>query len=403
MLALPDHSAKAEMLALGEKDHMPMPKIMRRVNLSAAQSRFWFLNLYAEDRTTSNVTFIYRIAGRVRVPALARAVTTVARNHESLRTCFLPDDAAPEVGWQGLMETSALKLEHYNLSSDSEAGIVSEYYDQVKNTHYDLSRGKTMRVMLLTLKPDSHAIIFGYHHIIMDGVGFQVFLRDLEIAYTGRQALPLPPLQYLDFSERQQQHRRMCTNGGVESKSMTYWRQELKDLPPLFPLLPIARVPSRQALDAYHSIHVQERLSPLVSSRIKTLCREARCTPSHFYLAVFRVLLTRIAGVQDVCVGMADANRSDLETMAMVGLCLNLLPVLFRGDSSRAVSEPTSVTFQTVLQSTRDKVYEALGHSDVAIDEILQGESRSFVVSMFFGQLLMCLYRSAGFASFIWP
>ncbi|KAM0276945.1 hypothetical protein ACHAQH_006230 [Verticillium albo-atrum] len=304
--------------------------------------------------TTSNVTFFYEMRGRVRIPELSRAVKAVGKAHEGLRTCFFADEHSVESAWQGVMQTSKLELEYRKISNKDE--ITSEYA-RVRDTVYDLTQGKTMRIVVLSMDNETHAIIFGYHHIIMDGVGFQIFLRDLEHAYAG-QAVRTPAMQYPSFAEKQ---RHAIEEGSLE-KSLLFWRQELKDAQ-LLPVLSVAKVPSRQVLNKYQSCHVQHRLATSLIDKIKATCRGSAVTPSHFYLATFRVFLTRLAGVKNVCIGMADANRRDVESMSTVGLFLNLLPLLFEATGS--------TSFQAVMKETRNKVYEALGHSDVPLDEIL--------------------------------
>jgi hybrid polyketide synthase / nonribosomal peptide synthetase ACE1 len=73
----------------------------------------------------------------------------------------------------------------------------------------------------------------------------------------------------------------------------------------------------------------------------------------------------RLTGVEDLCTGLADANRQNSNTMSTVGLFLNMLPLHFKG--------PLSTSFGEVLKTTRTKVYEALGHAGVPFNDIFQG------------------------------
>lgn len=42
--------------------------------------------------------------------------------------------------------------------------------ERVKKHAFDLENGKTLMVLLLSRSSDSHHIIVGYHHMIMDGI-----------------------------------------------------------------------------------------------------------------------------------------------------------------------------------------------------------------------------------------
>jgi len=351
----PTHESPASSVA--HEDTKPTPEVERLVRISSAQSRFWFLNMFLADQTASNITFSYQIRGRVHVADLARAVKAVGQAHEALRTCFQEGEDT-EIAWQGVMKTSKLALEHRNISTDDE---IRESYTGVRNTVYDLGQGETMQVVLLSKDATSHTIIFGYHHIVLDGSGFEIFLADLEGAYSRKSPLP-QGLQYSSFSEKEG----LAIKEGILEKKLSYWRLEFQEIPPILPLLPVSKVTSRQAISRYGSSYVEHRLDAKVAASIKEICKGLHVTPSHFYLATFRVMLMRLARVEDLCIGVADANRHDSNTMSTVGLFLNMLPIHFK--------QSTNVPFGEILRETRAKVYEALAQAGVPFDELLQGK-----------------------------
>ncbi|OPG12804.1 condensation domain-containing protein [Microbispora sp. GKU 823] len=63
--------------------------------LSHAQERLWFLEQYAPGTTAYTVAFAVRLdGGEIDGAALERALTEVARRHESLRTRFVTTTTA---------------------------------------------------------------------------------------------------------------------------------------------------------------------------------------------------------------------------------------------------------------------------------------------------------------------
>ncbi|KAK4098329.1 hypothetical protein N658DRAFT_509667 [Parathielavia hyrcaniae] len=334
----------------------PPQEIMRRVRVSSAQSRFWFLNMFLSDRTASNVTLSYNIRGPLRVPDLARAVELTTNAHEALRTCFMADGNSAEKAWQGVMKTSRARFIHRTVSADHET---SAEYNKARHTVYDLEQGETMQIVLLSRNPVTHTIIFGYHHIVLDGVGFTAFVADLERAYKGQAPSPRG-LQYAEFAEKEGAD----IERGSLHENLAYWKDKLQETPPLLPLLPVAQVSSRRAITNYGSSYVEHRLDATLAAKLKATCRQFHVTSSHFYLATFRVMLMRLAGVDDLCIGLADANRYDGNVRSTVGLFLNMLPLRL----TRVPGE----TFGHVLRATRTQVYEGLGHAGVPFDELLQ-------------------------------
>jgi non-ribosomal peptide synthetase component F len=91
---------------------------------------------------------------------------------------------------------------------------------------------------------------------------------------------------------------------------------------------PVRSATARAPRKAVQSSAVQRRhtwqgLNPMTISAIW------RATTFHFYLAAMKTLLHRFLATDDVCIGIADANRNDFGTMEAVGMYLNLLPLRF--------------------------------------------------------------------------
>lgn len=324
--------------------------------VSYAQSRFWFLRHLIEDQTAFNVAFYYRITGNLRIGDFERAVRLVTTRHEALRTCFVADEKEADLAHQKILPTSLIRLELKKISSIEE---LQTEYAAVKAIPFDITSGKLMRLILLTLSQTEHYLIFNYHHIVMDGISLQNFLGDLEKAYQ-RQSLGAPPRQVPDFSRSQ---RAAFENGDMHDE-IAYWRNEFPNGHPVLPLLPMAKVSSRMPLKSFHVNQVEYRLEPELAARVKEMSKTYRSTPFHFYLATFKAMLFRFTDVQDLTIGIADGNRNDSDVMGTVGLLLNLLTLRFKYESSQK--------FGDCIVEARTKVYEALGNSRVPFDILLK-------------------------------
>ncbi|THC87883.1 hypothetical protein EYZ11_012673 [Aspergillus tanneri] len=99
----------------------------------------------------------------------------------------------------------------------------------------------------------------------MDGVSLEVILSDLQKVYQ-RQSL-----------------------------NLTFWKRKFPDIPPEFPILPLTTVTDRKTLLQYGHYRVQQRLDVSLGRQIRQVCKSAKSTPSHFYLAAFVALLCRLA------------------------------------------------------------------------------------------------------------
>jgi len=350
-------------------------KVIKREPMSFGQSRFWFLKLLIKDQTTFNVAFNFRLSGPLRIAKLEQAVRTVAARHESLRTAFVAHATDAEHATQQVMSASTLRLEHKDIQSTDE---VATEYQLLRNHEWNFETGDLFRLVLLSLSPTSHFLLVAYHHILMDGYSFQVFMADLEKAYTG-QALGAAPRQFPDFSAAQ----RSAYDSGAMTQELAYWRSifPADSPPPVLPLLPMARMQTRVAVKEHDTHQVLCKLDPALVAHVKSVSKLHHCTPFHFYLAAFKTMLFKLSersGTEEVTIGIADANRQDMDTMGSIGFFLNLLTLRFR----RQIGQK----FADALTEARGTAYAALTHSSVPFDVLLSelNVARSSKYSPFF-------------------
>ncbi|KAK3373153.1 hypothetical protein B0T24DRAFT_529456 [Lasiosphaeria ovina] len=340
--------------------------------ISLGQSRFWFLRLLIEDQKTFNVSFKYHMSGHVRVGDLEAALRAVAARHESLRTCFIGDEREVDQASQMILARSPIKLEYKKIQSAEEA---TTEYAKLQAHEFDLARGPLLQLVLLTLSPTSHYLLVNSHHIIIDMASFQVLLSEIEKVYNG-QSLGPPPLQYPDFSVAQRQ----ALERGELNDELEYWQSVFPagEQPPILPLLPMARSSSRVAITEYAVHQASVKLEPALVSRIKTVSKAQRSTPFHFYLAAFKAMLFAFTDVQDLTIGIADANRNDGDVVGSIGFFVNLLTLRFRRQATQS--------FADAISEARNTAYGALAHSRLPFDVLLKelNVARSSSYSPFF-------------------
>src|SRR5262245_49652541 len=88
-----------------------------RLPLSFAQQRLFFLQQLEADGWHYNIPIVLRLAGRLRIPALERALTEILRRHEALRATFMVKDGAPV---QVIAPARGLSLEVLSLEDSPE-------------------------------------------------------------------------------------------------------------------------------------------------------------------------------------------------------------------------------------------------------------------------------------------
>ncbi|PWY83904.1 polyketide synthase [Aspergillus sclerotioniger CBS 115572] len=328
----------------------------RTGELTHAQARLYFPSVFLQDKSTYNVVFAGTLHGALEIDRLKAALHLVSHTHETLRTSFY---IAPGKGTAtqrvNLKSGIVLKQKHISDTSELDAELKA-----LRGHEFDLEQGQLMKVVVLTSPDSVHRILFGYHHIALDGVSWLLFLQNLHQAYTARN-LPSAPQQVIDMAVKQRNERVPARLGS----ELRYWADRYAGclLEPV-PLFPGARVSSRQILTAYDTETFDIRLDHQLAQVVRTRSSQLQMTSFHFYLAVLAVLVTQTLAVDDFSIGIMDANRVDPLDLQTLGFVLNLLPIRFQPEPHQP--------FTTLVRQTRDQVLGALANSRVPFDLLLE-------------------------------
>ncbi|KAF2268091.1 hypothetical protein CC78DRAFT_565861 [Lojkania enalia] len=353
--SLPEHSEE-------------QPDYIKKTTMSYGASRFWFLMQYLQDPTTFNLLAHLKCTGSVDDVKADRAIRELGRRHEIFRTAFFADTERMNEPTMGVLKESPLRLERRGPVSsadiDAEVGELLHY-------EFKLEQGETIRVKMLSLDENTHHVLFAFHHIAMDGFSFNVLLSEINKLYEDQ---PLGPvtMQFTDFAIRQRQQ----VTDGTLSKDFQFWEDMYSiklpsgevqpDFPEPLPLFNLAQSP-RKSLDNYESEESQLVLDARTVRQIKAQCRRHKITTFHFFLGVLRTFLFRHLDVNDLVIGIADANRTDKSVDNTMGFMLNLLPLRFKNDD-----HDKTATFKDIVTGARKTAYDALAHSKLPFDALLE-------------------------------
>ncbi|KAI1632403.1 hypothetical protein F4809DRAFT_656376 [Biscogniauxia mediterranea] len=350
-------------------DYMNAEQVyIKKERMSYGTSRFWFLMQYLEDPTTFNLMCRFKITGPVRLDDAYRSVIELGNRHEVFRTCFFADPERMNEPTMGVLEQSPLRLERRTAASEAD---VEAEMDEILSYEFKIEQGETIRIKMISLDDITHHVIFGFHHIAMDGFSFNMLIPEINKLYD---AEPMESIttQFSDFAARQ----RLDVANGSFDEDFQFWKEmysiklpsgEVKpDFPDAIPLFSIAKNP-RKSLDNYEFEESKLILDPRIVRRIKAQCRRHKITTFHFFLGVLRTFLFRHIDVDDLVIGIADANRADKALDKTVGFMLNLLPLRFRSEGQNK-----NIPFRDIALDARTKAYDALAHSRIPFDALLE-------------------------------
>ncbi|WP_420127866.1 amino acid adenylation domain-containing protein [Longimicrobium sp.] len=330
--------------------------------LSFAQARLWFVERMGSAGAAYHMSTRLRLSGALDRAALVRALDGMVRRHEALRTVFAEVDGEP-VQRIAPAEASRFHLVDHDLDGGEGAGeALRRIAAEEAGAPFSLERGPLVRGRLVRMGPDEHVLLVTMHHIVSDGWSLGVWTTELSAlygAYRRGEPDPLPPLQlqYADYAAWQ----RTWVDGEVLRRQAEYWRRMLSGAPELLELPADHPRPARQDP---RGAFLPWTLDEEVASALKSLSKRHGTTLFMTLLAGWAVVLGRLAGQEEVMVGMPTAGRGRREIEGLIGFFVNTLPL--RVDLSG------SPTVAQLLARVKERVVEAQGNQDIPFEQVVE-------------------------------
>ncbi|HEY0602634.1 MAG TPA: amino acid adenylation domain-containing protein, partial [Herpetosiphonaceae bacterium] len=330
--------------------------------LSFAQQRLWFLDQLEQDNPIYNLPFAAYLTGKLDIAALGRSLDAIVARHEVLRTTFETADHGQPVQVIAAAQPLPLPLvDLQDLPEHERDAEVRRLATSAALQPFDVARGPLLRATLLRLHGESHVLLLTMHHIVADGWSMGVFVGEISALYAATvsgtaPALPALPIQYADYAVWQ----RDWLQGAVLERQLTYWRQQLADLPVLELPTDYPRPPALSFRGALHPFTLPKTLS----DELVALSQREGVTLFMTLLAAWQVLLSRYSGQDDIAVGTPIAGRTRAETEDLIGFFVNTLVL-----RANLAGNPT---FSELLGRVRAVCLGAYAHQDLPFEQVVE-------------------------------
>jgi hypothetical protein len=333
--------------------------------LSGGQERMWFLDRYEPGSSLYNDALALTVRGVELDPELfRRALQEVVRRHEVLRTSFHTGPSGPVQRVHAAEEARLGEELPFRVIDLSGAGGRAELdallLADVQGP-FELDRLPLLRALLARLGEDEWVFGLAMHHIVSDGVSYDVIYRELGAllrALAEDRPSPLPELsiQFTDFAAWE----RARVTEDVIAELLPFWKRYLGGELPALAWPTEGRTGTPEHRGHYHRFHVPDA----AYSALTTFCREEQVTSNWVLMAVYFVLLHTLDGQLDLRIGTPSSTRKHGELEALVGFFVQT--VILRIDLSGNPS------FREVLSRTRETALEVAKHEDVPFDRVVQ-------------------------------
>ncbi|WP_052809537.1 non-ribosomal peptide synthetase [Streptomonospora alba] len=337
----------------------------RRVPLSSAQQRLWFIDQAHGGRTpVYNIPVVLRMRGRLDVAALRAALRDVMGRHESLRTVFPTEEGILR---QAVLPLSEVDMDdRWTVTEVTEADL-QQAVDAAARRTFDLRVDAPIRACLFQVSPDDHVLLVVIHHIAGDGWSMGPLRRDLATAYQARSSGAEPdwrplPVQYVDYTLWEQEALGSEDDPrSIAATQARYWRETLEALPVEL-TLPVDH--PRGTAPTGDGDEVAVDLDPELHATLRELAVHHQASLSMVLQAALAALLSKLGAGTDIPLGGLVAGRSDEALTDLIGFFVNtqVLRYDLGGDP----------TFGDMIKRVRKTNLAAYEHQDLAFDRIVE-------------------------------
>ncbi|MCU0289652.1 MAG: amino acid adenylation domain-containing protein, partial [Acidobacteria bacterium] len=314
--------------------------------LSSAQKRLFILHRLEPDTIGYNLPGIMEWHGSIDKERLEHTIRQLIERHESFRTGFFMINDEPV---QKIYPTEQV---HFEVEYIEYEKARSEFI-----RYFDLSRPPLLRLGISKLKEDQYLVLLDMHHIIVDGVSEQIFMREFHTLYQGT-ALPILKLRYRDYAEWQNNEKRRMDL----QKQEAYW---LKQFAGETPVLDLPVDFKRPLIQDYKGDKMFFNLGLEETRRLKELTAKTTAVTLYMVvLAVVNVFLAKLSGQEDIIVGTPTAGRRHADLQGLVGMLVNTLALRNNPESYK--------TFNEFLKEIKTQTLEAFENQDFQFEELVE-------------------------------
>ncbi|MGF9929652.1 amino acid adenylation domain-containing protein, partial [Paenibacillus ehimensis] len=316
--------------------------------VSSAQKRMYVLSQLEGGETSYNMPGVTLVEGHLDRGRLEDAFRKLIARHETLRTGFEMADGDVV---QRIYDNVDFAVEYKAASEEEAETHIREFVRP-----FDLEQAPLLRVGLIELGPERHLLLYDMHHIISDGVSMGVLIREFVRLYEGEE---LPPLrvQYKDYAVWQQAEKA----GERLKKQEAYWLDVFRGE------IPVLHMPTdyaRPAVQRFEGARLDFAVGQAARDGLKRLAAQTGSTLHMVLLTVYKTLLHKYTGQEDLIVGTPIAGRPHADLASLIGVFIGTLALRSYPAEDK--------TFTDYLLEVKEQALGAYEHQDYPFEELVE-------------------------------
>lgn len=305
--------------------------------LSHTQLGIYVECMSRQGEVAYNNGMLFQLNPAIAADQLSKACETVVEAHPFIKTRLFVDN-------QGNPRQLRNDAEAYHQSVES---LSQQAFEKLKSElirPFDLLNDRLFRIRILKT-PESLYLFIDFHHIIFDGMSFNIIIQDLKDAY---EQLPVKKEKFTGYEIALEEDSLRKTDAYTIAKK---WYQEQ------FGSLKESSLPIPEKRESQIS-YGQERLELSVDyKQLEDACNSLGVTPNVLTTTVFGYLLGVNTHSQESLFATVYSGRQDLKTQRTVAMLVKTLPVYTKWEQDTTVKELLQTTKQQLMGSMSNSLF----------------------------------------------
>ncbi|NKQ18771.1 MupA/Atu3671 family FMN-dependent luciferase-like monooxygenase [Brevibacillus laterosporus] len=328
-------------------------QIQKIYSLTSTQEGMLFHSIIDHTSGTYYQQAVFTVDGLLQPDLLEKSFNLLIERYEIFRTMFVYEKI--QTPKQIVLKERPLQIQVVDIShldNEKKESYVDEFIKSDRSNGFDLTHDTLFRVTVIQTGIDSYYIIWGYHHILMDGWSSSIVLDELFHIYDCLRNEKIcelgtvqPFSQFVQWLEKRN-----------HEEAKTYWKQYLDqyEQPRSLPAFGEGGTSGK-----FKHGEVIFELDEKMTEKLIQISKQRQVTINTIFEACFGVFLQKYSNHTDVVFGSVVSGRPPtlLGSEDMVGLFINTVPKRVKCKDNQVFSSLLQEIQQASLESKDYEYY----------------------------------------------
>ncbi|MGX5687216.1 amino acid adenylation domain-containing protein [Chryseobacterium cucumeris] len=316
--------------------------------LTPSQYNIWLASQHTNSSIAYNMFSSYKMEGSIDLNRITNAINNIILKNEIIRTNFVEEGGIP---YQKIKPFDFIdfSISILNPGDENIQKVISEF----SNTAFDLENDLLMRVQLIQTDENHFILLFCTHHIIMDGLSLELFIKELIVNYNkpllstkvednnGR-------LQYKDYSEWVNKNAK-----DNYSKNMNFWGNYLQNY--------VHKDSFDKDFETNNNLQNGNsfafELDKETTHALKQLASREKVTFYTILVTTLNILIHKYSDHKDILISTVSSGRQASELINLIGMFARVLPLRTSIEEEKA--------FTLLLKETQNNLLDINDYEEV--------------------------------------